>query len=187
MFVCSVSVAQFVSIPIWKALFNKFSFNHQLLSRGWIWNLHTELKMDHDWLDFRLNFSISFCFIILFITISTVTSQQERSGFEFTGWLGTFCVEFACSSCVGSLQVVQLPPTDTHLELMGVSKLAVGVKVSMNDSLSLPLCQPFDTLATCQGCTPLLAKSIQHTYVKKWELNKKKIRKKVYWRIDLKA
>lgn len=34
MFVCSASVAQFVSIPIWKALFNKFSFNHQLLSRG---------------------------------------------------------------------------------------------------------------------------------------------------------
>lgn len=129
MFVCSVSVAQFVSIPIWKALFNKFSFNHQLLSRGWIWNLHTELKMDHDWFDFRLNFSISFCFIILFITISTVTSQQEHSGFKFTGWLGTFCVEFACSSCVGSLQVVQLPPTDTHRELMGVSKLAVGVMI----------------------------------------------------------
>lgn len=45
-------------------------------------------------------------------------------------------MEFACSSCVGSLQVAQLPPTDMHLKLMGVSKLEVGVKVSMNDSVS---------------------------------------------------
>ncbi len=42
-----------------------------------------------------------------------VASQQDGSGFEPTGRLGSFCVEFACSprACVGFLQVLRLPPT----------------------------------------------------------------------------
>ena len=43
--------------------------------------------------------------------VSTVASHQEGSRFDLH--LGPFCVEFACSPrvCVGSLQVLRLPPT----------------------------------------------------------------------------
>ncbi len=60
---------------------------------------------------------------------STVASQQEGSGFEPTGLLGPFCVEFACSPCasMGFLRVRQLPHTiKIHA---GDSKLPVGVNV----------------------------------------------------------
>lgn len=44
------------------------------------------------------------------VVVSAVTSQQEGPGFESIIW--PFCVEFECSLCVcvGSLQVLQLPP-----------------------------------------------------------------------------
>ena len=43
--------------------------------------------------------------------VSTIASQEEGSMFD--PHLGPFCVEFACSPrvCVGSLQVLRLPPT----------------------------------------------------------------------------
>jgi len=45
------------------------------------------------------------------VVVSTIASQQKGSWFESR--MGPFCVEFACSPrvCVGSLQVLQLPPT----------------------------------------------------------------------------
>jgi len=59
------------------------------------------------------------------VVVSTVTSQREGSSFDPD--LGPFCVEFACSPrvCVGSLWVLQLPPTvqKQHVRLIGDSKI----------------------------------------------------------------
>ena len=90
-------------------------------------------------------------------------SQQEGSGFDSTGGLGSFCVEFACSPrvFVGSLWVLRLPPTlQRHAcgdRLIGSTKVALGVSVC--EWLSVCVL-PCDELATCPGCTPPLARKI---------------------------
>ena len=55
------------------------------------------------WQDFKKNWG---CTVVWWLA-----SQQK--GFWFESRLGPFCVEFACSprECVGSLQVLQLPPS----------------------------------------------------------------------------
>jgi len=81
--------------------------------------------------------------------VSTVTSQREGSRFD--PHLGPFCVESACSPrvCVGSLQVLRLPPVqkNMHVRLIGVSKLSLGV--SLHGCLSL--CGPVMDWRPVQG------------------------------------
>ena len=56
--------------------------------------------------------------------VSTVAALQEGPGFEFGS--EPFSVEFACSPCVcvGSLQVLQLPPAQSWGRLIGNPKIA---------------------------------------------------------------
>ena len=56
--------------------------------------------------------------------VSTVTSQQEGSGFEPTRQLEPFCVEFACSQT-------------THMRLTADSKIAHGLNLSVYCMLAL--------------------------------------------------
>ncbi|XP_075308222.1 serine/threonine-protein kinase OSR1b isoform X2 [Odontesthes bonariensis] len=86
------------------------------------------------------------------VVVSTVASQQQGS--RFNTQLGPFCVEFACSPrvCVGSLRVLRLPPTVQkimHVRLIGISKLSVGVSVSVHGCLSL--CGPAMDWRPVQG------------------------------------
>ncbi|MEQ2309855.1 hypothetical protein AMECASPLE_002782 [Ameca splendens] len=69
--------------------------------------------------------------------------------------LQSFCMEFACSACacVGSLQVLQLPPTvQKHVRLIGLSKLTLGMSVCMHGCLSfVSLCYPMMVGRPVQG------------------------------------
>lgn len=64
--------------------------------------------------------------------VSTVTSQKEGCRFEPAGWLGSFCVKFACSLCVAVVSYVSPQPKDMQVRLIIDSKLPVGVNGSMN-------------------------------------------------------
>jgi len=83
--------------------------------------------------------------------VSTISSQQESSWFEFQ--LGPFCVEFACflRVCVGSLWVLRLPgyvslcgPVMDWRPVQGVPRLSacdswIGSKPKDKESQTLPL------------------------------------------------
>ena len=93
-----------------------------------------------------------FCVISLYNIISwwlVLSPQSDR--------VPGFCVEFAYShECVGSLQVLWLPPT-TKKRACQVSwwqKLTLGVSLRVDRCLSL-----YDGMPTCPGCTLPLALS----------------------------
>lgn len=75
---------------------------------------------------------------------SSAASHQEGPEFDSTTCLGPFGVEFTCSPrvCVGTLWVLQLPPTVQRHAVSGVrltanSKLCIGMNPSVNGGLSL--------------------------------------------------
>ena len=58
------------------------------------------------------------------LVVSTVASQQDGSGFK--PQQGPLCMKFACSPCAYMgflLGLLQLPPKDMHVGLIGGSKL----------------------------------------------------------------
>lgn len=73
---------------------------------------------------------------------------------------GLFCKRFACSPCVcvGSLWVLQLPPTHKNMQvrLTGNSKLPVGVNVNVYGVSCLSLNVSWDRVH--QPCDPALDK-----------------------------
>lgn len=61
-------------------------------------------------------------------------SPHNKKGYEFTGQLKPFCVEFACSpsACVGSLQVDRPPPTIILNYMFVCKQLTVTVMVKVD-------------------------------------------------------